>query len=100
VQCVPGVLRIFSEQDAFGYPLFSRIDYKLDVKDGKFTPTIVGGAFGKIAVDPQAMQYADYAFGTLWKSLEREHKQMDKMQRVIVGQGRIDLVTKGAAVAR
>lgn len=100
VQCVPGVLRIFSEQSAFGYPLFSRIDYKLDVKDGKFTPTIVGGAFGKISIDPQAMQYADYAFGTLWTSLQREHKQMDKMQRIVVGQGRIDLVTKGAAAAR
>lgn len=100
VQCVPGILRITSEQSAFGYPLFSRIDYKLEVKDGKFTPTIVGGAFGKISVDPQLMQYADYAFGTLWTALAREHKQMDKMQKVTVSAGRIDLITKGATAAR
>ena len=100
VQCVPGVMRLTSEESAFGYPIFFRIDYKLDIKDGKFTPTIVGGGFGKISVDPQLMQYADYAFGTLFTSLQREHKQMDKMQRALVGTGRIDLVTKGAAAPR
>jgi len=100
VACLPGVLRIYSEQSAFGYPTFSRIDYKLEVKDGKFIPTVVGGSFGKLAVDPQLMQYADYAFGTLWDSLQREHKQMDKMLTVTVQQGRIDLVTKGMSAPR
>jgi len=100
VKCSPGVLRIYSEQSAFGYPIFFRIDYKLDVKDGKFTPTIVGGAFGRIAIDPQLMQYADYAFGTLFTSLQRDHKQMDKMQKVTVYEGRIDLVTKAAVPGR
>jgi hypothetical protein len=41
------------------------------------------------------MQYADYAFGTLFTSLQREHKQMDKMLSVTVQDGRIDLVSKG-----
>ncbi|MEI9892713.1 MAG: zinc ribbon domain-containing protein [Chthoniobacter sp.] len=100
VACVPGVLRLYSEQSTFGYPTFSRIDYKLEVKDGKFIPTIVGGAFGKLAIDPQLMQYADYAFGTLFDSLAREHKQMDKMLSVSVQQGRIDLVTKGMNAPR
>jgi hypothetical protein len=100
VRCVPGVLRIYSEQSAFGYPTFSRIDYKLEVKAGKFTPTIVGGAFGKLSIDPQLMQYADYAFGTLWDSLGRERKQMDKMQSITVADGRIDLVTKGMSAGR
>jgi hypothetical protein len=100
ISCVPGVLRIYSEQSTFGYPTFSRIDYKLEIKGGKFTPTIVGGAFGKLSIDPQLMQYADYAFGTLWDDLQREHKQMDKMLSVTVGQGRIDLVTKGMSAPR
>ena len=46
------------------------------------------------------MVYADYYFGTLWESLQREHKQMDKMLSVTVQKGRIDLVTKGLAGAR
>jgi len=89
-----------SELSAFGLPLFSRIDYKLEIKDGKFIPTIVGGAFGRLSIDPQAMQYCDYAFGTLFTSLQREHKQMDKMQTVVVGDGTISLTTKGVALGR
>jgi hypothetical protein len=100
VACTPGVLRIYAEHSVLGLPFFSRIDYRLEVKDGKFTPTVVGGAFGKLAVDPQLMTYADYYFGTLWDSLQREHKQMDKMLSVTVQQGRIDLVTKGLAGGR
>ena len=100
VACVPGVLRIYAEHAVVGLPLFSRIDYRLEVKGGKFIPTIVGGAFGKLAVDPQLMQYADYYFGTLWDSLQREHKQMDKMLSINVREGRIDLVTKGLSGAR
>jgi hypothetical protein len=100
VKCLPGVLRIYSEQSAFGIPFYSRIDFKLEVKDGKFMPTVVGGAFGKLSIDPQLMQYADYAFGTLWDSLQRERKQMDKMQSVAVYEGHIDLVTKGLNAAR
>lgn len=95
VACVPGVIRIYSQQNAFGLDTYSRIDYKLEIKDGKLVPTIVGGGFGKLNLDPILMQYADYAFGTLWDSLSREHKQMDKMLSITVQQGRIDLVTKG-----
>jgi hypothetical protein len=100
VNCVPGAVRIFSQQNAFGFDTYSRIDYKLEVKNGKFIPTVVGGAFGKLSIDPQLMQYADYAFGTLWDSLAREHKQMDKMLSISVQQGRIDLVTKGMNAVR
>jgi hypothetical protein len=98
--CVPGLLRIYAEHAVLGLPLYSRIDHRIEVKDGKFIPTIVGGAFGKLAVDPQLMPYANYYFGTLWDSLQRERKQMDKMQSVNVQQGRINLVTKGGPGAR
>ena len=100
IHCEPGVLHITSEMSAFGLPMFSRIDYKLDVKEGKFIPTIVGGAFGRLSIDPQAMQYCDYAFGTLFAALQREHKQMDKMQSVTVEDGKISLTTKGAVLGK
>jgi hypothetical protein len=106
VACKPGVLHIFEEFSAFGLPTYSRVDFKLGVKDGKFNATIVGVAFGKLSIDPQLLQFAsaqqavDYPFGTLWTSLQRERKQMDKMQSVTVGDGRIDLVTKGGEPGR
>ena len=106
VACKPGVLHIFEEFSAFGLPTYSRIDFKLAVKDGKFTADIVGAAFGRLSIDPQLFQYVpvqqtvDYPFGTLWTSLQRERKQMDKMQSIAVGDGRIDLVSKGTGSLR
>jgi hypothetical protein len=46
------------------------------------------------------MQYGDYAFGTLWTSLDREHKEMDKFQSISVQDGRIELVSKGTGAQR
>jgi len=96
----PGVIRISTENSAWGYSVYSGVEYRLEVKDGKFTSTVVGGNFGRLAVDPQIMQYADYAFKSLWGALQRERKQMDKMMSIKVGDRRIDLVTKGAAAVR
>jgi hypothetical protein len=98
--CSPGVLHIFAEFSPFGFQSYARVDYKLEVKDGKFIPTIVGGAFGRLAIDPQLMQYGDAAFSTLWTALQRERKQMDRMQSVTVREGRIDLVSKGTNAGR
>ena len=95
VNLSPGVLRISSEQSLWGYPVFAGIAYKLEINGGTFTPAIVGGNFGRLPVDPQVMQYADVAFKKLWSALERERKQMDRMQIVVVRQARIDLMTKG-----
>lgn len=95
VNLSPGAIRVSMEQSIAGYPIFSGIAYKLEIKDGKLTTTTLGGNFGRLPVDPRAMKYAEIAFQKLWESLDREHKQMDKMQVIVVGQGRIDLMTKG-----
>jgi hypothetical protein len=100
ISFLPGVLHLCSEQAVLGYPLFSGIDYQVEIKDGKLATKIVGGNFGRLAVDPQIMQYLDVAFQNLWKALDRERKQMDKMQSVKIEKQRIDLVTKGTAGAR
>lgn len=93
----PGTMRISSENSVWGYPVYSGVDYHIEVKDGKFVANVIGGNFGRLAVDPQAMHYADFAFQSLWMSLQRERKQMDKMASIKVEDQRIDLVTKGGA---
>ena len=98
--CSPGVLHLFEEFSVFGLSTYSRVDFKIEVKDGKFTPTIVGGAFGRLSIDPQVMPYTDYAFGTLWSSLDRERKEMDKFLSVTVQEGHLDLVSKGTGPGR
>ncbi len=92
----PGVCRIGMQQNLWGWPIYSGAAYRLDVKEGKFIATNVGGNFGRLSLHPVLMQYADAAFRKLWGALKRERQQMDKMQRVVVDKGRITLVTKGA----
>lgn len=94
---LPNVIHLGLEQSLFGYPFYSGVDYRLAVTDGKFTPTLVGGNFGRLNVPPQAMAYLDYFFQGLWNSLKREHEQMARMQSITIGKGQIVFVTKGAA---
>lgn len=95
----PGVMKITSENSVWGYPVFAGVDYTMEVKDGKFVTTVVGGNFGRLAIDPQLMRYADFVFQSIWMSLDRERKQMDKLSSVKIEDQHIDLVTKGATAA-
>ena len=95
VKFTPGVIRISSEQSLWGYSVFSGVSRKVEMKDGKFATVVVGGNFGRLEIDPRLMQYAEPAFEKLWAALQRERKQMESMQVVVVKDGRIDLMTKG-----
>lgn len=95
VTLTPGVVAIGSEQALFGLPLYSGVRYAIEGKDGRITSTLVGGHFGRLSVHPMAMQYCDFFFQKLWTALDRQRKQMDSMDRVIVHQGAVTLVTKG-----
>jgi hypothetical protein len=92
----PNIIHIGAQQSLWGYPVYSGVDYRLTVVDGKFTPILVGGNFGRLPVHLKAMKYLDVAFQKLWTALKREHEQVDKMQGVQVSQGQITFVTKGA----
>lgn len=93
----PGKVFIGTEQSLWSFPIFSGIAYRLEVKDGKFVPTVVGGSFGRLAVAPIAMQYLDWAFNNLWAALKRERGQMDKLGAIQIEEGRVTLTSKGAA---
>ena len=93
----PGVIHIGAEESMFGLSVYSGVLYRLEVKDGKFAATLLGGNFGRLAVHPAAMQYLDFFFQKIWSLLQRDRKNMDKMQAVVVQKGTITLVTKGGA---
>jgi hypothetical protein len=89
------VLRTGTEQSLWGYPIYSGMLFKLAVTDGKFGAECVGGNFGRLAVHPMIMKYADFAFQKLWTALKRDREQMDRMQAVTIDKGRIQFITKG-----
>jgi hypothetical protein len=73
------------------------VEYSLEVKDGKFTATPIGGNFGRLALHPELMKYVEPAFAGLHDGVASERKQMNQIGSVKVEDKRIDLVTKGAA---
>ena len=95
VKFEPNVCRITMEQSLLGYSLYSSSAYSLAVQGDKLVPTTVGGNFGRLAVHPKLMEYADYAFKNLWTALKREREQMDKLRDIRIGKGQIILVTRG-----
>jgi hypothetical protein len=93
---MPNIVHLGLQQSLWGYPIYSGVDYRLTVVDGKFTPIMVGGNFGRLPVNLNVMKYLDFAFQKLWLALKREHDQVEKMQNVQVRRGEIIFVTKGA----
>ncbi len=96
VKLLPGAVRIGQRQTIYDYPLYSSTAWKLEVKDGAFTATNVGGTFGRLAVHPVLMGALDFVYQKFWTALKRERDMMSKMQMVRVEQGKITLITKGA----
>jgi hypothetical protein len=95
VSLEPGVLRITMQQSLYGFSIYSASYYKLAMEGGKLAATNVGGRFGRLAVHPLLMQYADFSFNKLWKALQREREQMDKLREIRVEPKRIVLITRG-----
>ncbi len=100
VSLTPGVCQIGMEKSLWGYPIYFGASYKLEVNNGNFTATSVGGNIGRLAVHPMLMKYSDMIFGGLWTALHREEQEMHKMREVTVEKGQITLVTQGAAAKK
>ena len=95
-QLEPGVIRVGIEQSLGGYPIYSGVGYKLQIRGDKLVATTVGGNFGRLKVHPVLMEYAGAAFNKLWAAMSREKQQLDKMASVRIDKGLITFVTKGA----
>lgn len=97
VVLTPGVCHIGMEKSLWGWPIYMGTDYKLEVIEGEFKPTNIGGNLGRVAVHPMIMQGCDYLFQGLWGAMKREEKNMHSLQLIVIEQGKISLITKGSA---
>jgi hypothetical protein len=88
------VIRITTQEEAFGYPIYAGTSYKLAIAGGKIVATNVGGNVGRLPVHPMIMEYCSSAFDQLWASLQREKSLLDNMQSVSVAPGAFVFVTK------
>ena len=93
----PGGLRMSCEQSVWGFLMYLGVEYSVEVKDGKFAATVIGGNIGRLRIDPQIMKYLEGMLGGITTVLATDRKHMDQMSSVKVEDKRIDLVTKGTA---
>jgi hypothetical protein len=81
------------EQDLFGYPMFTTVEYRPEVVDGKLVTEKTGLYIGRLGIPPQITAF-DSLFNKFWAGLKREQKLLDKTKAVTIASGRTVLVTK------
>jgi len=91
----PGVIHIGMVQSLWGYPIYSTVGHKLEIKGGRLVAETNDGSFGRLKIHPRLMKYASASFRQLWGALTREKEQLDKMQLVRIDKERIIFVTQG-----
>jgi len=86
-----GSYTIGLERSLFGYSIFSRASYRVDVNGGKIAATNIGGWIGRLPIHPAIMRFGDIIFADLWYALERERKLIAKMGAVSLHDGSITI---------
>jgi hypothetical protein len=86
-----GSCTIAMERSLFGYSLFSRGSYRIDVSGGKIAATNVGGWIGRLPIHPAIMRYGDIIFADLRTALDRERKLIAKMGAITLHDGSVTI---------
>lgn len=81
------------QQDLFGWPLYSSVEYRLKVVDGQFTAVKTGQWFGRLGLDPRIPK-VDNIFKPIWAGLKREAPLKDRMQAIQITPQRMTIALK------
>jgi hypothetical protein len=73
---------ITAERSLFGYSLYTRSAYAVQVAEGKIVVSNKGGGIGRLPFPPVIMQALDIVFADLWSALLRERKLIAKMSGI------------------
>jgi hypothetical protein len=88
-----GTCSITVERSLFGYSLYHRLSYRVDLRDGKISASNNGGWIGRLPLYPQIMRFADIMFADLWSALDRERKLVTKMGGIEFHNGNVILTS-------
>jgi hypothetical protein len=77
-----GIFRMTVERSFFGCSLYTSAFYRANVENGKIAAIGQGGTIGRMPIHPQLMEYADFLFSDIWKALEQDRKQVEKMAAI------------------
>lgn len=94
VKFSPGVITFYVKREISGFPMWSSVDYKPVVKDGKFLPQVIGVHYGRLGIDPIAAFAQDWGVGPVLKVLQPSFKGLDRIGAIEVAEGRVTITTK------
>jgi hypothetical protein len=89
-----GACTVAMERSLFGYSIFSRTSYRVEVGAGKISATNNGGWIGRLPIHPAIMQFGDIIFADLWSALERERKLIGKMGAISFHDGGVTITAR------
>jgi hypothetical protein len=95
VELKEGRCTIGWERSLFGYSIYSRASYHVDLSKGKISAVNDGGWIGRMPIHPAMMKYADVIFADLWKALDRERRLVSKMASVALHDGSVTITSAG-----
>ncbi len=89
-----GTCAVTVERSLYGYSIYQRVTYKVNVTDGKIIASSKGGAIGRLPIHPALMRYVQIIFDDLWSALTRERKLVSQMSTVEFQQGSVVLTAQ------
>ena len=89
-----GLCRVNVERSVLHYSLYGGSYYHVRIDGGKLVVSNQGGNLGRLPIHPLIMKYGDIIFYKTWAALERDHKNVSKMERIEFHPQSVTLFTK------
>jgi len=89
-----GLCRVNVERSVLHYSLYGGSYYQVRIDGGKLVVSNQGGNLGRLPIHPLIMKYGDIIFYRTWAALERDRKNVLKMERIEFHPQSVTLFTK------
>jgi hypothetical protein len=89
-----GLCRVNVERSVLHYSLYGGSYYQVRIDGGKLVVSNQGGNLGRLPIHSLIMKYGDIIFYRTWAALERDRKNVLKMERIEFHPQSVTLFTK------
>lgn len=93
----PGLLNVASQRDAWGLRIYNSVGFKPTLTDGKWSADVQRVAIGRLTIPADLAKLAkmdNLVLDAVAKAFEKEIKQLDRVQKIEVGENVISFTTK------
>lgn len=96
VKFTPGRFTLTAQRDAYGLTIYSGATFMPVLKDGKWDAEVTALRIGRLGFPPELGKFASITLGGVGKAFVDQAKQIDRLERIDIGEGIISLATKPA----